>query len=101
MRATIRAPRVVERSRHRGLVRQASFITSQNGLSMRFDTNEPARVLAEPAGDRSIQVTISRISSEEAFGSRPLGSSGETVVPATDIPAYVDIRPTIPTSSCF
>jgi len=94
MRATIRAPRVVERSRHRGLVRQASFVTSQNGLSMRFDTAEPARVLAEPAGDRAIQVTISRISNEEALGSRPLGSSGETVVPATDIPAYVDYNPT-------
>ena len=93
MRMTIRAPRVVERSRHRGLVRQAFFVTSQAGLSMRFDTAEPARVVTEPTGDRSIQVTISRISSEEALGSRPLGSSGETVVPATDIPAYVDMNP--------
>jgi general secretion pathway protein D len=94
MRATVRSPRVPERSRHRGVLRQASFENSATGLSMRFDTVLPARVTAEPAGDRAIQVTISRVSEEEALGSRPIGSSGEAVVPATDIPAYVDVNPT-------
>ena len=42
------------------------------------------------ARDRAIQVTVSRVSPEEAVGSRPLGSTGDVVVPATDLPAYVD-----------
>jgi general secretion pathway protein D len=40
-----------------------------------------------------VQITISRISAEEAMGSQPIGSSGEVVVPATDIPAYSDAYP--------
>ncbi len=92
MRTTLRSPRVPERSRHRGLLREASFATADSGLSMRFETVLPARITTEPAGDRTVQVTISRISEEEALGSRPIGSSGETVVPATGIPAYVDVN---------
>ena len=92
MRTTLRAPRVPERSRHRGILREASFAISDSGLVMRFETVLPARITTEPAGDRTIQVTISRISEEEALGSRPIGSSGEVVVPATGIPAYVDVN---------
>lgn len=93
MRTTVRSPRVPERGRHRGLLRQSSFENSSSGLLMRFDTSEPARIIAEPAGDRTVQVTVSRISEAEATGSRPLGSAREAVVPATELPAYADFNP--------
>lgn len=88
MRATLRAPRIPARRSHNSLVRLVSFENSDGGLLLRFDTTGPARVTAEPAGDRNVQVKISRISEEEATGSRPIGSTGEVVVPATDLPAY-------------
>jgi general secretion pathway protein D len=88
MRATVRAPRVPQHQTHKSIVRLVSFDTSDGGLSMRFDTTVPAHVTAAPAGDRTVQVTVSRISDEEATGSRPIGSSAEEVVPATDLPAY-------------
>lgn len=93
MRTTIRAPRVPERSRYRGLVRAASFAVADTGLVMRFETILPARVAVEPAGPRMFQVKVTRISEDEAIGARPLGSSGEVVVPATNLPAYVDPYP--------
>lgn len=93
MRATVRSPRVPERSGHSGLVRMASFANADSGLAMRFDTTQPARITVEPAGDRTVQVKIAMVSPEEAIGSRPLGSAGEAVVPATDIPAYADYNP--------
>jgi general secretion pathway protein D len=88
MRATLRAPRIPQHRSSNSLVRRISFDTSDGDLLLRFDTSEPSRVAAEPAGDRVVQVTVSRISDEEATGSRPLGSTGEAVVPATDLPAY-------------
>jgi general secretion pathway protein D len=88
MRATLRAPRIAQNRSSNSLVRRISFDASDGDLLLRFDTSEPSRVAAQPAGDRVIQVTVSRISDEEATGSRPLGSTGETVVPATDLPAY-------------
>ena len=88
MRSTVRAPRVPQRSRHNSLLRQTFFEHSDGSLLLRFDTSEPARVTAQPAGDRSVQVTVSRISEEEATGSRPLGSTGDAVVPASDLPEY-------------
>jgi general secretion pathway protein D len=88
MRETVRAPRVPVRSAQNSLLRQVSFDSIGGDLILRFDTSEPAKVVAQPAGDRVVQVIISRISEEEATGSRPLGSTGETVVPATDLPAY-------------
>jgi len=93
MRATLRAPRVPERSMHNSLLRQSSFETSDGNLILRFDTTEPSRVEAQPAGNRAIQVTVSRISAEEAAGSRPLGSGSETVVPASGLPAYAPGAP--------
>lgn len=92
MRMTIRAPRVARPMRNRGLVRAVSFENSGNGLSMRFDTAEPAQIIAKPAGDRTVQITVSRISEDEAVGSRPLGSAREAVVPATELPVYADDR---------
>ena len=78
---------------YRGLVRarRASSI-GDGGLLMRFDTAAPARVTAEPAGDRSIQVTIAahqRATKRPAAGRS--GRAAKTVVPATDLPAYVDL----------
>ena len=93
MRATLRAPRVPERSRHQGLVRTTVFTTSESGLLLRFETSAPARLAAQPAGDRVIQVTITRLSDDEAIGSRPIGSTPEEVAPATYLPEYLDYNP--------
>ncbi|HEX9946703.1 MAG TPA: secretin N-terminal domain-containing protein [Allosphingosinicella sp.] len=88
MRATLRAPRIPQQRASNSLVRRISFENPNGDLVLRFDTSEPSRVKAEPAGPRLLQVTVSRISPAEATGSRPLGSTGEVVVPATEIPAY-------------
>jgi general secretion pathway protein D len=88
MRATVRSPRVPERQTSHGLVRQLSFENSESGLLLRIDTSEPSRITAQPAGDNVVQLVVTRISSEEKTGSRPIGSAGEEVVPATDLPAY-------------
>ncbi|HEX8514038.1 MAG TPA: hypothetical protein VF688_13145, partial [Allosphingosinicella sp.] len=88
MRSTLRAPRIPQQQASNSLVRRISFENPNGDLVLRFDTSEPSRVKAEPAGPRLIQVTVSRISPAEATGSRPLGSAGEVVVPATEIPAY-------------
>ncbi len=93
MRATLRAPRVPPQRASNSLVRQVSFDNSNGDLLLRFDTSQPSRLKAEPAGNRSVQLTLTRISEEEATGSRPLGSSGEAVVPATDLPAYAQGPP--------
>ena len=88
MRSTVRSPRVAIRGTFNSLLRQTSFDSSDGSLVLRFDTAEPARATVQPTGDRTIQVVIERISDAEATGSRPLGSAGETVVPASDLPAY-------------
>ena len=93
MRGTLRAPRLPQRASHRGLVKAALFENSASGLSLAFETSAPAKLTVEPAGDRTIQVIITKLSADEAIGARPLGSSGETVVPATALPAYVDYNP--------
>lgn len=88
MRATLKAPRVAPPRLPNGLVRNTSFDTANGDLVLRFDTAEPSRIRVEPAGAGRLQVTVTRISDEEATGTRPLGSAGEAVVPATDLPAY-------------
>jgi general secretion pathway protein D len=88
MRATVRAPRIPEHRTSNSLIRRISFEYSDGGLLLRFDVSAASRIAAQPAGDRVIQVIVSRISDAEATGSRPLGSAGEAVVPATDLPAY-------------
>lgn len=93
MRSTLRSPRIPERDRHRGIVSLINFANNGPDLMMRLETTVPARVTVEPAGDRTVQVRVTRISDEESMGSRPLGSSGEAVVPATEIPAYQDSYP--------
>ncbi len=93
MRATLRAPRIPQREGHRGLVRATVFENSDSGLLMAFETNAPAKVAVEPAGNKSVQVVVTKLSEEEAAGARPLGSSGEPVSPATALPEYVDYNP--------
>ena len=93
MRGTLRAPRLSQRTSYRGLVRAATFENSASGLSLAFETAAPAKVTVEPAGDRTIQVIVTKLSADETIGARPLGSGGETVVPATALPAYVDYNP--------
>ena len=93
MRGTLRAPRIAQRTTYRGLVRAAVFDSNASGLSIAFEASSPAKVEVEPAGDRTIQVIVTKVSADEAIGARPLGSSGETVVPATALPTYVDYNP--------
>lgn len=88
LRSTLRAPRVPAQGSHRGIVRSTRLEASETGLSFRFETAAPARITAEPAGDRSIQVIITRITGDEATGVRPIGTTPEEVVPATNLPAY-------------
>ena len=93
MRSTLRAPRIAQRQGVRGLVRATVFENSDTGLILAFETSAPAKVAVEPAGDKSIQVVITKLSEEEAVGARPLGSSGEAVSPASALPEYVDYNP--------
>lgn len=93
LRSTLRAPRVVPPRLPNGLVRQVNFDSSGGDLRLGFNTSEPASIKVEPAGDRAFQVTLTRISEEEATGVRPLGSTGEAVVPASDLPAYAQGAP--------
>ena len=88
MRATLRAPRVPQRRAHNSFIRQSSFADSDSGLLLRFETTQPARIETQPAGNRAIQITVTRVTEDEAAGSRPLGSAGEAVVPASGLPAY-------------
>lgn len=90
MRSTVRAPRVPPRAPYNSLLRQTSFSASEGSLILRFETSQPSRVAVQPTGDRTLQVTVERITEEETTGSRPIGSAGEVVVPATDLPAYAD-----------
>ncbi|QDP19796.1 type II secretion system protein GspD [Sphingomonas xanthus] len=85
MRATLRAPRIAERTRHRALVRSVQFDIGDGNLLMRFDTAAPARVSTEAVGAMSIKVTVQRVSEAEAAGARPIGSNQEQVVPASDL----------------
>ncbi len=93
MRTTLKAPRLPSRESHRGLVRATTFQNSDTGLRLMFDTAAPAEIAVQPAGDNSLQVVITRLSRSEAIGARPVGSTGQPVVPASEIPSYVDYYP--------
>ena len=93
MRATLRAPRIPQREGRRGIVRATTFENTDTGLLLAFETSAPAKVAVEPAGDRTIQVIVTKLSEEEAVGARPLGSGGELVSPASKLPQYVDYNP--------
>ena len=93
MRATYRAPRIPQRATWRGIVRATNFASSDSGLTLFFETASAAKATIEPAGDKSVQIIITKLTEAEALGSRPLGSSGEAVVPASNLPSYVDYSP--------
>ncbi|WP_298601146.1 type II secretion system protein GspD [uncultured Sphingorhabdus sp.] len=87
MRATLRAPRVAEFHRYRGLVRSARFETTAGSLVLRFETGGPASVSVQPAGNKALQIRVERVSVEEATGTRPIGSQNEAVYKASDLSA--------------
>lgn len=85
IRNALRVNRIPPRQQHKGLVRQLEFETSGADLVIRFDVASPARVTVEPAGEKTWQVKVRKVSEEEATGSRPLGSDKEQVVKASDL----------------
>lgn len=90
IRATLRAPRVVASKSYKGLVRSTSFDVSGPDLLMKFDTTAPSKVTAEPVGNMSVKVEISKVSEAEATGILPIGSTLDEVAKASDIatPTY-------------
>lgn len=90
LRATLRAPRVPERERYKGMVRAIQFDIGDGNLLMRFDAAGPARVAAESVGALTIKVTVEKVSDAEATGIRPIGSTPEEVAPASDLATTQD-----------
>lgn len=93
VRSSLRAPRIPAQSRYRGLVRSIQFESSGGDLLIRFDTNGPASVRVEPAGDKTMQIIVRKVSDEEATGVRPIGSTAEEVLPASDLAAPELLNP--------
>jgi general secretion pathway protein D len=87
MRATLRAPRIAEFQRYKGLVRSVRFETTSGSLVLRFETSGPASVSVQPAGNKALQIRVERVSVEEATGTRPIGSQNEAVYKASDLSA--------------
>lgn len=85
MRATLKAPKIADYHKFRGLVRAARFETTNGNLLLRFDTSGPANVLVQPAGNKSFQIRVQRLSDDEATGIRPIGSQNEAVYRASDL----------------
>ncbi len=92
IRDTLRAPQITQRLASKGLVRGVHFEVAGKDLLLRFDTTAPARVSVEPVGPNVFQVKIARISDEEAVGSRPVGSEGSAVAPASDLASQITLR---------
>lgn len=85
IRTTLRAPRIPAQNRYKGLVRSMQFESTGGDLVLRFDTNGPASIRVEPAGDKALQVIVRKVSDDEAIGVRPIGSTAEEVLPASDL----------------
>lgn len=92
IRNTLRAPRIATRLTSRGLVRAVHFEVSGKDLLVRFDAAGPARVSVEPAGENIVQIKVRKVSTEEAVGSRPVGSEGAVVAPASDLAPQMAVR---------
>ncbi|HEV7233493.1 MAG TPA: secretin N-terminal domain-containing protein, partial [Sphingorhabdus sp.] len=90
MKSTLRARRVAEFNRYRGLVRSARFETTAGNLILRFDTAAPANVSVQPAGNKAFQIRVQRVSAEEATGTRPIGSQNDPVFKASDLSTAQD-----------
>lgn len=81
MATTLKTGRVPDRQSFRGLVRSLLFVGEGSSLVLRFDTARPATLTAEKVGNNSVQVRIQQVPEEETIGARPIGSTGETVLP--------------------
>lgn len=84
MRGTLKSPKIADYHKFRGLVRSARFEATNGNLVLRFDTSGPASVLVQPAGNKSFQIRVQRVSVEEATGIRPIGSQNDAVFRASD-----------------
>lgn len=93
IRNTLRAPRLATGFAGKGLVRAAQFEVAGRDLVLRFDTSAPARVTVEPAGQNVLQIKVRKVSEEEAVGSRPVGSEGAALAPASDLAPQMTLRP--------
>ncbi|HEX4848833.1 MAG TPA: secretin N-terminal domain-containing protein [Novosphingobium sp.] len=93
IRNALRAPQVTPVFSGKGLVRSARFETAGQDLVLRFDTSSPARVTVEPAGPNVLQIKVRKVSEEEATGSRPVGSEGAAVAPASTLSSQMTVRP--------
>lgn len=93
IRNTLRAPKLAVAFSGRGLVRAGQFEVAGKDLVLRFDTSSPAQITVEPAGQNVLQIKVRKVSEEEATGSRPVGSEGSTVAPASDLGSPPELRP--------
>jgi general secretion pathway protein D len=85
IRNTLRSPQIPGSFRYRGLVRAVEFQSNRPDLAVRFLTSSPARVSIEPAENNVILIKVQKVTSDESIGSRPLGSSDQPVVKASDL----------------
>lgn len=81
MATTVKAGRVPAQASYRGFVRRLQFVTQGSSLILRCDTAGPATIEFEEIGNKSVQVTVARVSDEEIIGSRPIGSAQDEVIP--------------------
>lgn len=93
MLRTTRATDMPDTTTYRGLVSDINFEKTDSGLAMRFGVKAPSKVSAEASGERTLLVTVRRLTGAEAIGSRPVDSEGEEVVPATGLPPALDPIP--------
>jgi general secretion pathway protein D len=93
MLRTTRATDMPDTTTYRGLVSEINFEKTDSGLAMRFGVRAPGKVSVETSGERTLLVTVKRLSGAEAIGSRPVDSEGEEVVPATGLPPALDPIP--------
>lgn len=85
IRSTLRSPQMPGSFNYRGLVRAVEFQSNRPDLAVRFTTSAPARVSIEPAETNIILIKVQKVTNDEAIGSRPLGSSNDPVVKASDL----------------
>lgn len=85
IRNTLRSPQMPGSFNYRGLVRAVEFQSNRPDLAVRFTTSAPARIRIEPAEANVILIKVQKVTNDEVIGSRPLGSSDEQVVKASDL----------------
>ena len=86
LKSAARSPNLASEPTFRGLVRSLRYENTDSGLVVRFSVAAPAKVEAKQSGRDRLLVTVTRLSGAEAIGSQPVGSAGDVVVPASDLP---------------